>query len=113
MSTSSAVSSTAEEFNCVHSSGMPASEHRDREKEGEKKEERLYSAVCHWQPAQELKAANPNGKQECEDGETLWQREDNISSTIGDHFQLQGSQQQTRFTLYTLTCHFLYLFAPI
>lgn len=50
---------------------MPASEHRDGEKEGEKKEERLYSAVCHWQPAQELKAANPNGKQECEDGETV------------------------------------------
>lgn len=96
----------------VHSSGIPASEHRDREKEEEKKEERLYSALCHWQPAQELNAANPYGVQECEDGEILWQREDNISSTI---WELGGSQVKTRLwgiQVHTL-CNILFLFALI
>lgn len=63
----------------MHSSGIPASEHRDREKEGEKKEERLYSVLSLAASTRTVRnAANPSGIQECEEGEVLWQGEDNI-----------------------------------
>ena len=94
----------------LHSFGIPASEHRDGEKEGEKKEERLYSALCHWQQAQELNAANPRGTKECENAETLWQREDNISSTVFNSGEVNYKQGCLEYTLYKLFPVSMYLY---
>lgn len=94
----------------LHSSEIPTAENRDREQEREKKEEKLYSALCHRQPAHTLNAANPSWTQECEDREILWPTKDNISSAILDGFQLKE-------VIYKPGClktsHFLYAFIII
>lgn len=92
----SAVSSPAEEFDCAFlwNTSFRAQRRGERggeERGGEERREALFSLMS--LPAQELNAANPYGVQECEDGEILWQREDNISSTI---WELGGSQVKTR-----------------
>lgn len=41
----------------LHSSEIPTAENRDREQEREKKEEKLYSALCHRQPSTHSKCS--------------------------------------------------------
>lgn len=96
----SAASSPAQEFNSAFLWNTNTRTQRQRERGG-RKEERLYSALCHWQPAQELNAANPGGIQECGDGEIMWQWEDNISSAISD-CKLKGSKLTRLFGIYML-----------
>lgn len=107
-----AASSPAEEFNWAFLWNTSIRTQRQRER-GRKKEEKLYSALCHGQPrAQELNAANPSGVEECGEGGIMWHGEDNISSPIWDCFQLKGSQLTTRlFEIYSasgISCFYLH-----